>query len=71
MADRATLEAQAEELRTVIATGAARVKSDERDVSFRSVDEMRAALREIEGRIAALDGARRTRVIRPVMRRGI
>jgi hypothetical protein len=71
MADRTTIEARIADLEASIATGALRVRTGERDVTFRSVEEMRATVTDLRAQLAALDGARRTRVVRPVMRRGI
>lgn len=50
-------EAQREALREAIASGCSRVSYDGRTVEYRSLAELRAALRDVE---AALDPARRT-----------
>lgn len=50
-------EAQREALREAIASGVLRVSYDGRTVEYRSLAELRAALREVE---AALDPVRRT-----------
>jgi hypothetical protein len=70
MADRATLVGRVAELEAALATGALRVRSGERDVTFRSQTEMRAEVAALQAQIAVLDGGRRTKMLRPIMRRG-
>lgn len=48
-------------LREAIALGATRVRIADRDVTYRSLDEMRSLLREMEAQVA---GTKRVRQIR-------
>jgi hypothetical protein len=71
MAERATIVSRIAEIEEAIALGALRVKTGERDVTFRSLEEMRSVLSDLQGELAGIDGARRTRVLRFATRRGI
>ena len=51
-------------LQKALATGEKRVTFGDKTVEYRSVDELQAAIREVEGALARAAGTRRTRQIR-------
>lgn len=57
-------QTDADKLKAAIATGALRVRYADRDVTYRSLDEMRQTLALIQGEVDADAGVKRTRVVR-------
>jgi hypothetical protein len=51
-------------LLSALGSGALRVQHGDKSVQYRSVDELRTALGEIEGQIATAEGRKRRRQIR-------
>ena len=66
MATASQLDARIASLEEAIGTGALRVKSGERDVTFRSLAEMQQSLAMLKSDRAKLDNVRRTRTLRPI-----
>ena len=57
-------------LQKALATGEKRVTFGDKTVEYRSVDEIQAAIREVEASLARAAGARRTRQIRVTTGKG-
>ena len=57
-------------LQKALATGEKRVTFGDKTVEYRSVDEIQAAIREVEASLARTAGARRTRQIRVTTDKG-
>jgi hypothetical protein len=57
-------------LQKALATGEKRVSFGDKTVEYRSVDEIQAAIREVEASLARAAGARRTRQIRVTTHKG-
>ncbi|QKS28141.1 MAG: hypothetical protein HT579_22215 [Candidatus Accumulibacter similis] len=57
-------------LQKALATGEKRVSFGDKTVEYRSVDEIQAAIREVEASLARAAGARRTRQIRVTTDKG-
>ena len=57
-------------LQKALATGEKRVSFGDKTVEYRSVDEIQAAIREVEVSLARAAGARRTRQIRVTTDKG-
>ncbi|MER2534211.1 MAG: hypothetical protein ABTQ31_03500 [Rhizobiaceae bacterium] len=57
-------------LQKALATGEKRVSFGDKTVEYRSVDEIQAAIREVEASLARAAGARRTRQIRVTTGKG-
>ncbi|MBP6707694.1 MAG: hypothetical protein KA223_00895 [Candidatus Accumulibacter sp.] len=57
-------------LQKALATGEKRVTFGDKTVEYRSVDEIQAAIREVEASLARAAGARRTRQIRVTTDKG-
>jgi hypothetical protein len=58
MADIAKLKSQLETLRSARATGAYRVRFGDREVFYRTDEELRAQIAALENYIATLEGSR-------------
>lgn len=56
--------AERDELKSAIAKGARRVKFADREVEYRSLEEMRQTLAMIEAELGAADGVKRVKQIR-------
>ena len=65
MTDLTTLRTQLEELRAARASGVRRVEFRDRTVEYRTDNELAAAIRDLETRIAAAEGRPAVSVIRP------
>jgi multidrug resistance efflux pump len=61
---------QLEALRKALATGERRVSFGDRTVEYRSIDELKAAIREVEAELARTAGEPRTRQIRVTTGKG-
>jgi hypothetical protein len=61
---------QLEALRKALATGERRVSFGDRTVEYRSVDELKAAIREVESALGREAGAQKTRQIRVTTGKG-
>lgn len=70
MASVEVLRARREKLTEAITTGQLKVRFADREVTYRSMAEMREALGVLEGEIARAEGRRRTRLIRVNNRKG-
>lgn len=70
-ADIATLQARREALKQALASGHHSVQQGDKRIQFRSVDEIRKALEDVEREIANASGVRRPRLFRAVYRRGL
>ncbi|QKS28220.1 MAG: hypothetical protein HT579_04285 [Candidatus Accumulibacter similis] len=57
-------------LQKALATGEKRVSFGDKTVEYRTVDEIQAAIREVEASLARAAGARRTRQIRVTTDKG-
>jgi len=57
-------------LQKALATGEKRVSFGDKTVEYRSIDEIQAAIREVEASLARAAGARRTRQIRVTTDKG-
>ena len=66
-----TIDAEIDRLRAAIGSGALRVRFADRDVTYRSMDEMRQALAFLEQEKADLGGARRVRAVQFIGSKGL
>ena len=61
---------QLQALQKALATGEKRVTFGDKTVEYRTVDELKAAIREVEGELARAAGEPRTRQIRVTTSKG-
>jgi len=61
---------QLQALRNALARGERRVDFGDRSVEYRSVEELRAAIREVEAALSQANGGTRTRQVRVNSRKG-
>lgn len=61
MADSTLIETQIAQLRAAIATGVVETYYGDKRVRFRSLDEMKTILADLEGQVAAASGVNRRR----------
>lgn len=61
---------QLQALRNALARGERRVDFGDRSVEYRSIDELRAAIREVEAARSQANGGTRTRQVRINSRKG-
>jgi len=64
-------QADIDALRSAMAKGALRVRFGDREVQYRSLDEMRELLREMEIEVGAASGVKRIRRVRLTTSKGL
>ena len=67
----ATVQAEIDEIKGAIATGALRVRFNDRDVTYRTLTEMERVATALESELAVLGGAARTRSIQIIGVKGL
>lgn len=66
-----TVQAELDDIKSAIATGALRVRFSDRDITFRTLAEMERVASALESELAVLGGAARTRSIQIIGVKGL